>query len=117
MTLNEYQIAMGRTTTHLTPAEKLKDGLYGINGEAGECIDLLKKHEFQGHELDPMELLDELGDVLWYVAQVATGLGVALEEVARHNLNKSYERYPDGFDVNRSIHRPEYEREVNNGTC
>ena len=82
MTLNEYQKAAERTSGNLSPWDKISNGCYGLNGEAGECIDLLKKVEFQGHDFNPDKLLDELGDVLWYVAQTATGLGVPLEAVA-----------------------------------
>lgn len=77
MTLNEYQKAAERTSGNLSPWDKIRNGCYGLNGEAGECIDLLKEVEFQGHDFNPDKLLDELGDVLWYVAQTATGLGVS----------------------------------------
>lgn len=43
------------------------------------------------------------------MAQTATGLGVTLEYVAQHNVDKLMKRYPDGFDSERSVHRPEYE--------
>lgn len=76
MTLNDYQKAAERTSGDLTSWDKVRNGCYGLNGEAGECIDILKKTEFQGHAFDPMKMVDELGDVLWYVAQLATGLGV-----------------------------------------
>lgn len=99
----------------LSPWNKVRNGCYGLNGEAGECIDILKKVEFQGHAFDPNKLLDELGDVLWYVAQTATGLGVSLEEVAQHNVDKLRKRYPDGFDAERSVHRPEYEGGTHHG--
>ena len=112
MTLNEYQVAADRTSGDLSLWDKIRNGCYGLNGEAGECIDILKKVEFQGHEFDPAKMLDELGDVLWYVAQTATGLCVSLEAVAQHNVDKLKKRYPDGFDSERSIHRPEYEGSV-----
>jgi len=108
MTMNEYQVAADRTSGNLSPWDKVRNGCYGLNGEAGECIDILKKVEFQGHTFDPEKMLDELGDVLWYVAQAATGLGVTLQEVAEHNIAKLKARYPEGFDPERSIHRPEY---------
>ena len=58
--------------------------------------------------------------MLWYVAQTATGLGVSLADVAQHNIDKLRERYPDGFDPERSVHRPEYEEgvpEYEKGVC
>lgn len=109
MTLYEYQKAADRTSGDLSPWDKVRNGCYGLNGEAGECIDILKKVEFQGHPFDREKMLEELGDVLWYVAQTATGLGVPLEDIALRNIDKLKARYPDGFDPERSIHRPEYE--------
>lgn len=110
MTINEYQRQANRTSAHLSNMEKIRNGCYGMCGESGECIDILKKYEFQGHDFNKEKLIDELSDVLWYVAQTATGLGIQLSEVAQHNIDKLKKRYPDGFDSERSIHRPEYER-------
>lgn len=112
MELNEYQRLAQRTSNNTCLRyEKLNNGILGMAGEAGECVDLLKKHLYQEHELDREKLLDEVGDVLWYVAETAAGLGKTLEEVAQHNIDKLKARYPDGFDPQRSIHRPEYEAE------
>ena len=105
MTLNEYQELAQRTSGTLSYEDKLLNGVMGLNGEAGECIDVVKKHLFQGHELDTVKLLDELGDTLWYIAQTAAGLGVDMEEVAQHNVAKLRARYPKGFDAERSINR------------
>lgn len=77
----------------------------GLNGEAGECIDMVKKHLFQGHELNKDKLVKELGDVSWYLAISAEALGVSLEEVMQRNVDKLMERYPDGFDPEKSLHR------------
>ena len=114
MTLNDYQKAAERTSGNLTSWDKIRNGCYGLNGEAGECIDILKKVEFQGHEFEPNRLIDELGDVLWYVAQTATGLGITLEDVAQGNIKKLEKRYPQKFTAERSIHRSEYEEGNNN---
>ena len=105
MNLNEYQALAQRTSGTLSDKDKLLNGVMGLNGEAGECIDVVKKHLFQGHELDTVKLLDELGDTLWYIAQTAAGLGVDMEEVAQHNVAKLRARYPKGFDSERSINR------------
>lgn len=45
MTLNDYQKAAERTSGDLTSWDKVRNGCYGLNGEAGECIDILKKTE------------------------------------------------------------------------
>ena len=110
MTGNEYQKLATRTSTpDLTKQGLVENGVMGLCGEAGECIDIVKKAMFQGHALDREKLIDELGDVLWYAAQLATGLDVGLDVVAQYNINKLKERYPDGFDSEKSIHRKEYE--------
>lgn len=105
MNLNEYQSLAQRTSSLKDSMSKLQNGCMGLNGEAGECIDLLKKHLYQGHDLDRDALIEECGDVLWYAAELATGLGVTLDRVASLNIDKLRARYPDGFDPDKSIHR------------
>ena len=108
MTINEYQKTAMRTASGVcaaTPENLLLNGVMGLNGEAGECIDMVKKHLFQGHELNKDKLVKELGDVSWYLAISAEALGVSLEEVMQRNVDKLMERYPDGFDPEKSIHR------------
>jgi NTP pyrophosphatase (non-canonical NTP hydrolase) len=68
-------------------------------------VDLVKKHLFQGHELDKKKLADELGDVCWYIATMAKGLGYSLEEIMKMNIEKLFKRYPNGFESERSINR------------
>lgn len=103
----EYQIAAMRTASAKDNDKLILNGVMGLNGESGECIDIVKKHMFQGHELNKKKLVDELGDVLWYVAITCEGLGVSMDDVMKHNVEKLMKRYPDGFDKERSIHRKE----------
>lgn len=106
LTANDYQrMAMRTAGEYETDYDKLRNAVYGLNGEAGEVIDLLKKHEFQGHDLPAEKLIDECGDVLWYCALLADALGFSLEAVMNRNIDKLRKRYPDGFDKNRSINR------------
>ena len=105
MTMNNYQDLAQRTANTNTPSAKIENGLLGLFGEGGECADTLKKHRHQGHEFDREHMIEELGDVLWYCAELACGLGVSLEDVARINIEKLKERYPEGFDTERSINR------------
>lgn len=85
--------------------DRLINGLMGLNGEAGEAIDILKKHLFQGHEMDREHLAKELGDVAWYLAVSADALGYSLEEILQMNVDKLRVRYPDGFETERSKNR------------
>lgn len=108
MTINDYQLLAQRTCNITnTMMDKIENGCFGLNGEAGECIDLLKKYKFQGHGLLVDKMVGELGDVLWYCAELATGLGVTLEEVAQKNIDKLRRRYPEGFSAERSRNREE----------
>lgn len=101
----EFQALAMRTASGLDADGLILNGVMGLNGEAGECIDVVKKHLFQGHKLDEAKLIDELSDVLWYAAITCEGLGVTLDDVMRHNVEKLQKRYPDGFSAERSIHR------------
>lgn len=105
MTGAEYQKLAMRTASDLDTYGLILNGVMGLNGEAGECIDVVKKHLFQGHELDKEKLIDELSDVLWYAAITCEGLCVSLDDVMKHNVEKLKKRYPDGFSAERSIHR------------
>lgn len=105
MTMNDYQDLAQRTANTTTQSDKIHNVLLGLFGEGGELADQIKKTCYQGHELDADHMIEELGDVLWYCAELASGLGVTLEEVAERNIAKLRRRYPEGFSAERSINR------------
>ncbi|MFV0400126.1 MAG: nuclear transport factor 2 family protein [Oscillospiraceae bacterium] len=105
MDFNEYQELALRTSSEASQKNRILDGVMGLCGEAGECIDLVKKHLFLGQELNSGKLLDEASDCLWYLATIAAGLGVPLEEIAVHNVDKLKRRYPEGFSTEGSLER------------
>ena len=106
MTINEYQrLAMTTLNPALDRRDVLINGVMGLCGEAGEAIDIVKKHLAQGHELDREKLIKELGDVAWYLAETAYALDVPLEDVLQRNIDKLRARYPEGFDTKRSVER------------
>lgn len=108
MKANEYQKEALRTLNpELNKRDVLINGVMGLCGEAGECIDIVKKHLAQGHALDREKLIKELGDVAWYLAETAYALDVDLESVLKGNLDKLRARYPEGFDAQQSIDRKE----------
>ena len=107
ITADDYQRAALRTAQadRLSADELLLNGVMGLCGEAGECIDIVKKARFQGHELNAEKLAEELGDVAWYLAVAAHGLGIPLSAILEGNVEKLMKRYPGGFDKARSMNR------------
>ena len=108
MTINEYQkLAMTTLNPALDKKDVLINGVMGLCGESGEVIDIVKKHLAQGHELDKDKIIKELGDVAWYMAEIATVLDVELEDVLVQNIEKLKKRYPEGFSAEKSVNREE----------
>ncbi len=108
MTINEYQkLAMTTLNPELDKKDVLINGVMGLCGESGEVIDIVKKHLAQGHELDKEKIIKELGDVAWYMAEIATVLDVELEDILVQNIEKLKKRYPEGFSVENSVNRAE----------
>lgn len=107
MTINEYQAAALRTaqTEKFLASDLLLNSALGLCGESGEVADLVKKHLFQGHDLDLDHVAKELGDIAWYLAVGAYAIGLDLETIFRMNIEKLKARYPDGFSTDRSLHR------------
>ena len=106
MEINDYQrLAMTTLNPALDKKDVLINSVMGLCGESGEAIDIVKKWLAQGHELDRAHLAKELGDVAWYLAEAATALDVPLTAILRGNLDKLHRRYPEGFTVERSLHR------------
>ena len=109
MTGNRFQ-AMARRTARkdLDWQGRMTEGALGLAGEAGEVVDLVKKLTCQGHPFDEAarcRIEEELGDMFWYAAAIATASGLRFDDIMRANLRKLEERYPDGFDPERSIRR------------
>lgn len=106
MQVNEYQkAAMETLNPALNQKEVLINSVMGLCGESGEAIDIVKKWLMQGHELDKEHLVNELGDVAWYLAEAATALDVPLEVIFQGNLDKLRRRFPNGFDTEASVNR------------
>ena len=84
---------------------RLLTAALGLNGEASEFSELIKKCIFQGKEYNDItksKLKDELSDVMWYIAQGCIALDTNIEELMDINMTKLKDRYPTGFDKGRS---------------
>jgi NTP pyrophosphatase (non-canonical NTP hydrolase) len=93
---DEYETAAARTINpSLDASGRLIDAAAGLAEEAGETLSLIRKHLYQGRELDRKRLEQELGDVLWCLAMTAKAAGLSLENVAAANVKKLEQRHPD----------------------
>ena len=94
--------------------ERLLTAGVGLNAEAGEFLEIVKKMIFQGKpwsEDNREHLVIELGDVIWYAANACMALEVSFDEVVALNVKKLKKRYPGGqFDVYYSENREEGDR-------
>ncbi len=106
MNLTEYQAKSKRTlNTDLTKEQSLSNMIFGIVGETGEVVDILKKHLYQGHELDWFHIREEIGDVMFYIVNLCNLLNTDLEQIIEENYSKLLKRYPEGFSTERSVNR------------
>ena len=102
MNFNDYQYGVLRTAKQTDLKDQMLNAALGL-GEAGEVQNIVKKEIFHGHPEDRMAILDELGDVLYYVAWLADCYDIDLQLVAQFNHDKLKKRYPEGFDAERSM--------------
>lgn len=110
MNSKEYQKEVLRTLNQeLTPREQIINMALGLTGESGEVADLVKKAYFQGHSLDKEKLINELGDICWYLTNMCNCIGVELEDVFQLNIDKLNKRYKEGFSSTESIKRVDVE--------
>jgi NTP pyrophosphatase (non-canonical NTP hydrolase) len=106
MKISEYQQLAERTSGAGGQGEgRLIIAALGLTGEAGEFANMIKKLTAHGHDIPSEVLAEELGDVLWYVAEAASACGLDLGDIARQNIDKLKARYPQGFSQERSINR------------
>ena len=103
MTFNDFQRAASLTARENPFKERILVQSLGLAGEAGEVANLVKKWAWHNGPLSPDQMADELADVLWYVADLASAMGLDLEAVALGNVEKLQRRYPAGFTADGGI--------------
>lgn len=95
MTFDDYAAAARRTVNPtLDDRERLLDAAMGLSEEAAEVAGLVRKRIFQSRAVDDARLAEELGDALWCLSTLADSLGLSLEQVAAHNIEKLRARHP-----------------------
>ena len=88
-----------------TSTVRMLHATMGVSTEAGELVDALKKHVFYGKELDRTNMLEEVGDLFWYLAILSDELGLDFETIMRKNIEKLQTRYGGAFSQKAAIHR------------
>ena len=101
-------IVAATARTDMPVKDQMANAAMGLAGETGEIVDLLKKHLYQGHDIDRDHVAEELGDVLFYLTWLAVHVfGFDRAEIMLRNADKLHERYPEGFKAERSVNRLE----------
>jgi len=92
-----YQAKASETAIY---PKTLEGGVYytaiGLAGEVGELLNKIKKIARDKAQISKEDITSELGDVLWYLSQLATEMGIDMEEVAKYNLEKLKNRKERG---------------------
>lgn len=106
MNLTLYGLEAKRTMSKCeTP---LLDDLHmvlGMQTEAAEIADVYKKNIAYGKPLDEVNIKEELGDLMWYVANLCTLNGWDLGEILQTNIDKLEIRYPEKFSNENALNR------------
>ncbi len=92
-----------KATGDVTP--RLEHAIFGLVTESGEMMDAMKKSKFYGKDLDRINLVEELGDLMWYSALLCDELGVSLEQVWDKNIRKLKSRFPDKYTDEKAKNR------------
>lgn len=81
----------------LTPEKCHLDHMgIGVAGEAGELLDAIKRHTIYGKDLDMENVIEELGDMEFYLEGIRQSLGITREQTLQANKDKLGERYKSG---------------------
>ncbi len=100
MNFNDYQTKSRNTAKYPIIGHPIIYPMLGLVNEAGEVAGKIKKvfrdKEGQISEETRDALKAELGDVLWYISQVASELNLSLDEIAEYNIAKLYDRLERG---------------------
>lgn len=99
-----------KETGGVTP--RIEHATMGIVTEAGELMDAMKRAKIYGKTLDRINLVEELGDLMWYIALLTDELGTSFEEIWDKNIRKLMARYPEKYsDLKASKRNLKKERE------
>lgn len=100
---SDYELMVARVSFNEKP--KLLHAAMGMVTESAEFMDALKKHFIYGKPIDEVNLIEELGDVCWYIAIACKALGTDFESIQRINIEKLRRRFPGKFTEEAALNR------------
>ncbi len=111
--IEEYTAFVLSVASAKDTSQRIQQGIIGATTETGELLDALKKHMFQGRPIDPVNIKEECGDLWFYMTEIMAAINTTIFEVMEINVAKLKQRYPAGFDTQKSVDRDiNKEREI-----
>ncbi len=109
----EYTSFVLSIASQKTSESRFQQGIIGAATETGELLDALKKHMFQGRPIDVTNIKEECGDLWFYMTELMAAIGTNIFDIMKMNVAKLKQRYPDGFNIQKSVDRDtDQEREI-----
>ncbi len=105
MNIQDYLPASERTLIDKGHDMNLLHAAMGISTEAGELMDAFKRKIFYGKALDVVNVKEEIGDLMWYVAILLRELDLDFEDVLQTNIDKLRARFPEKFTEHHALNR------------
>ncbi len=105
MEIREYLKASERTLINKGYDMNLLHAAMGISTESGEMLDQLKRVIFYGKALDVVNVKEEIGDLMWYIAILIRELDLDFEEILSLNIDKLKARFPEKFTEDKALNR------------
>lgn len=99
----EFEKVIARLTEKQTV--RLLHASFGTASESGEIADAVKRHVFYGKPIDCINLIEEAGDVLWYLAVLLNALDSNFDEAMEKNIAKLKARFGDKFTEAQALNR------------
>lgn len=103
MNIQQFQLKSVRTMK--IDKETIPHCALGLSGEVGEVVDLVKKNIYYKKDIDLDHLEEEIGDVMFYLVNLATMYNLSMETILDKNIDKLEKRYPSGFTLKDAIER------------
>ncbi len=100
MDLKEYQEFCSKGVLPATlEREPIVGFALGLVGETGEVVDDIKKRIYHGRDISVLHTMEELGDVMWYIANICNVYNISLQEVIDFNVKKLKARYQEMYGI------------------